>query len=61
MDTTRNQIIEMIQQLPENVSTEDVMDELFIRLKVEKSIAELDAGKGIPHEEIKERYAECLK
>ena len=61
METVRDQVIEAIKQLPLTVTTEDIMEELFIRLKVEKSIAELEAGKGIPHEEIKERFQECFE
>ena len=61
METTRDQIIEMIQQLPPTVTPEDIMEVIYFRIKVDKSIARLDAGEGIPQEEIEKRFAMWLE
>lgn len=59
--TTKEAVIEMIRQLPDDVSTEDIMEELYVRLQIEEGIRELDEGKGIPHEEVKRRMAKWLE
>jgi predicted transcriptional regulator len=50
----------MIQSLPEDVTIDDVMAELYFKLQVEAGLKELDEGKGIPHEEIEKRMAGWL-
>ncbi|HHT9126770.1 MAG TPA: hypothetical protein ACFYD6_13290 [Candidatus Brocadiia bacterium] len=53
MKGVKEQVIQMIQNLPEDVSVEDIMAELYFRLQVDAGLKELDEGKGIPHEEVK--------
>jgi predicted transcriptional regulator len=60
MPKVRDQVIEMIQGLPEECSLDDIMAELYFRLKVDAGLKELDEGKGIPHEEVKERLSRWL-
>jgi predicted transcriptional regulator len=59
--TTKEAVIELIRRLPDDVSTEDIMEELYVRLQIEEGIRELDEGKGIPHEEVKRRMAKWLE
>ena len=59
--TTKEAILEMIRKLPENVTVADVMAELYFRQKVDQGLAELDAGKGIPHEQARDRLQKWLK
>lgn len=54
-------IIEMIREMPDDASVSDVMAELYVRRKIEQGLAELDAGKGIPHDEAKRSLAKWLK
>lgn len=44
---------ELIEQLPESVSWDDLMYELYVKQKIEEGLKELDEGRGIPHEEVK--------
>ena len=60
MPTVRDQVIEMIRSLPEESSVDDIMAELYFRLKVDTGLRELDEGKGIPHEQVKERLSRWL-
>lgn len=55
MKSVKKQVIRMIESLPENVSVEDVMAELYFKLQVDSGLKELDEGKGIPHEEVERR------
>ncbi|MBN2019244.1 MAG: hypothetical protein JW749_03355 [Sedimentisphaerales bacterium] len=49
-----------IEQLPENVSWEDILERINFVVAVRKGLRELDEGKGIPHDKIKEEFAEWL-
>lgn len=53
-------ILEMIRQMPEDVSVSDVMAELYVRRKVEQGLSQLDEGQGVPHDEAKRRLAKWL-
>ncbi|HEY1888825.1 MAG TPA: hypothetical protein VGG63_00355 [Steroidobacteraceae bacterium] len=46
---------ELIEQLPESVSWNDLMYELYVKQKIEDGLKELDEGRGLPHEEVKRR------
>ena len=56
----KQQVIQMIQSLPEEVSIDDIMAELYFKLQVDAGLKELDEGKGIPHEEIEKRMSKWL-
>jgi len=56
----KEQVIEMIRQLPDDSSVDDIMAELYFRLQVDAGLKELDEGKGIPHEEVKKRMSRWL-
>jgi len=53
--TTRDQIREAIDQLPPDATFEDAIERLVFLAKIEAGLAELDAGQGVPHDEVKRR------
>lgn len=53
-------VLEMIGRLPENVSIDDIMAELYFRQKVDEGLRQLDAGEGIEHEEAVKRLGKWL-
>jgi predicted transcriptional regulator len=53
--STREQIREAIDKLPADATFEDAIERLVFLAKIETGVAELDAGKGIPHDEVKRR------
>ena len=53
--TTRDQIREAIDRLPPDATFEDAIERLVFLAKIEAGLAELDAGKGVPHDEVKRR------
>jgi len=59
--TTKEKMLEAVQDLPEDSSIEDAMERLLFLAKVEKGILQADAGRTIPHEQVKERAAKWLK
>ena len=58
--STKDEVIELIRNLPENVTIEDIMKELYIKLKIDRGIQELDSGKVISHEQGKEKFGKWL-
>ena len=48
----KEQVIEMIKKLPDDISIEDILAELHFRYQVDEGLRQLDHGQGIPHEEV---------
>jgi predicted transcriptional regulator len=60
MDGVKEQVVRMIQAMPDNATLDDIMAELFFKLQVDAGLKELDEGKGIPHEEVGKRMSKWL-
>ena len=56
----KQQVIKMIQNLPDEVSVDDIMAELYFRLQVDAGLKELNEGKGIRHEEVEKQMSKWL-
>ena len=61
MTGIKEQVIQMIRSLPEEVTVDEIMAELYFRLQVDAGLRELDEGKGISHEEVRERMDRWLR
>jgi len=61
MQAIKENVITMIKNMPQDVSVEDIMAELFFRYEVDQGLKQLDEGKGIPHEEVEKRMKKWLK
>ncbi|HEY2495273.1 MAG TPA: hypothetical protein VGI33_20500 [Paenibacillus sp.] len=53
--SVKDEVIRLIQDLPDNATVEDILYKLYARAKIEEGINELDAGKGFSHEEAMEK------
>jgi len=53
--TGRERILEALQDLPDDATADDAIERLIFLAKIDAGLAELDAGLGIPHEEVKRR------
>jgi predicted transcriptional regulator len=58
--TTKQQIIHAIEDLPDEASIEDAVERLHLLLKVERGLAQADAGHMVTHEEARKRMARWL-
>ncbi len=54
-ETIRDRIIKALQSLPPDISYEDAIERIVFLAKIEEGLAELDAGQGVPHEDVKRR------
>jgi predicted transcriptional regulator len=60
MDSAKNHAIEAIQQLPDDVSYEDIMERLLFVQKVDRGLQDIQEGRVRSHEEVRERLAKWL-
>jgi len=58
--TTKEVAMKTIEQLPEDASWEDIQERIHFVAGVRKGLQELDEGRGIPHDKIREEFAEWL-
>lgn len=58
--TTKEIAIRSIQELPEDATREDIQERVNFVAGVRKGLRELDEGKGIPHERVREEFREWL-
>ena len=52
---TRERMLEVIRELPEDASVDDAIEKLVFLAKIDEGLAQLDRGEGIPHDEVKRR------
>lgn len=60
MEAVKDQVIQIIKQLPDSVTVDDIFSELYFKLQVDAGLRELDEGKGILHQEVKERVSKWM-
>jgi predicted transcriptional regulator len=58
--TTKELAIRSIKELPENATWEDIQERINFIAGVRKGLRELDEGKGIGHERVREEFKEWL-
>ncbi len=59
--TAKQAAIELIERLPDEVSTETIVAELLFKQGVIRGLEELDRGEVVSHAEARERLAPWLK
>lgn len=58
--TTKEIALKTIEQLPADASWEDIQERINFVVAVRKGLRELDEGKGLDHDQVKEEFAEWL-
>ena len=61
METVKDAVIQMIHDMPDSISVNDIMAELYFREKVDAGLHALDEGRGIEHQEAKDRVKKWLE
>ncbi len=56
----KQEVIKMIQSLPDEISIDDIMAKLYFKAQVDAGLKELDEGKGLSHEEVEKRMSKWL-
>lgn len=58
--TIKEIAMETIRQLPEDATWDDIQERINFVAGMRKGLRELDEGKGITHQKVKEEFAEWL-
>jgi predicted transcriptional regulator len=60
MATTKKTVQAVLDTLPEDCSLEDVQYQLYLRQRLQKSVAAAGAGRVVTHDEVKKRLAKWV-
>jgi len=52
---------EAIDRLPDSASWDDVMYELYVREAIDAGLADVAAGRTIPHDQVRTRLSELVR
>lgn len=58
MGSEKADVIELIKKLPDEVTTDDIMDELYFKQQVDKGLQDVVDGRTLTDQELRERLAE---
>jgi predicted transcriptional regulator len=53
MQTAKQAAKQIIDQVSDQASWDDIMYELYVKEKIEEGLADIKAGRTIPHEQVK--------
>ena len=57
----KEKVKSLIDNLPDNTTIDDIIHALYIQVKLERAEKSMRDGKGISHEEAKQRLQKWLK
>jgi len=60
MSTVKDEVRKMLDQLPDDVSFEDIQYHIYVRQKLEQGLTEVQEGRIISQEELESRMARWL-
>jgi predicted transcriptional regulator len=53
--------MDLIRRMPDDVTTADIMDELYFKQQVDHGLRDLAEGRVLTHQEMRERLAKWRK
>ena len=53
----KQKVLQAVQQLPADATLEDAMERLYFLAKIERGLADADAGRTVSHEDVRNRFA----
>jgi len=51
----KQMVVDLIRNLPNDVTLEDIQYHLFVKQKIQKSEQQIEAGEIIPHKDVMEK------
>jgi len=61
MSDDKRSALDLIERLPDDVDTEDIIEELYFKLQIDFGMKDVLEGRTVSHRELKERMAEWRK
>ena len=56
MSTARDEAIKTISRMPEEVSWDEIMYQIYVKRKIEEGLKAADEGRTVSHEEVKKMF-----
>lgn len=56
----KDQVIKLVETLPDEVTMDDIMSELYFKIQVDKGLMQLNEGQGIPQANVEKRLSRWL-
>ena len=57
MSRDKNEVLELIRRLPDDATTEEIMEEIYFKQQVDKGLQDVAEDRILSHEELKQRIA----
>jgi predicted transcriptional regulator len=54
MKTAKQETLDLVEKLPDDVPMETILYRLHLKAKVERGLRQLDAGETVPHQQVVE-------
>ncbi|HEY7214081.1 MAG TPA: hypothetical protein VIC28_05585 [Thermoanaerobaculia bacterium] len=61
MNAAKEEVIRILESLPEDASLEDIQYHLYVRQKIEHGLEDIEAGRTLSEEEFDRRMAKWLE
>jgi len=58
MNLIKEEAKKLLDKLPDEISWDDIMYEMYVRNKIDKGIKAAEEGKLISHDEVKKRFSQ---
>ena len=57
MPDVKEEAIKLIENLPDDLSWDDIIYEMYVKKKIDIGLKAIEEGKVIPHDDVKKRFA----
>ena len=54
--TIKENVKTLVDSLPDNLTYDDVMYEIYVKQKIDKGLADIKSGNVLPHEQVKKLF-----
>lgn len=61
MKTVKQEIIDMLQSMPDDIDYDEIMEKIYFKQSIQKSLQDITEGRTLTHEEAKARLAKWIK
>ncbi len=61
MRNEKQEAIDLIERLPDDVNTGDIIEELYFKLQVDEGLRDAIEGRTLSHDELRKRLAQWRK
>jgi predicted transcriptional regulator len=61
MNAAKEEVMRILERLPEDASLEDIQYHIYVRQKIEHGLEDVEAGRTLSEEEFDQRMAKWLE